>query len=278
MKPSHQFLIGTGLLIVSAIVYGVLSSEHGNPAGMGKSSRAELAPPVGSLRSTDGSKISGSATRNLEHDIAFLKAEVAHLRKELSATNRLRERIHQFQTLQSDLVLLRAEVEEMASALARPSTPFEADLDAAFLATPQADYTYEEDELPLSEINALVEAQQAQQQERMRQRMDAIAASFRLESVDRGWSADTAELIQTALASDELNDVGRIESECRSTLCRLDVAHEDPARMEEFIWVFTDMVADSLPQMTMEQVHHDDGSIDSILYLVREGHSLPQFE
>ncbi len=175
----------------------------------------------------------------LKHDMALMKSDLASLRASLT-------RLTADMKSQSGS---RVEAEE--------STPY---------GERQA-VDSEVQEAPIEESAKLEEA-----------RLEAIEATLRHEAIDATWVAQATDAIEQAmedkaLAGSELHDL-----ECRSTLCRVEVAHQNPIARADFMLRFAMMVGPVLPSMTAQPIEGDDGSSTSSIYLARQGYELPPFE
>jgi hypothetical protein len=107
-------------------------------------------------------------------------------------------------------------------------------------------------------------------------RMAAGEAALQRETPSDVWSVQATEALREALASEEFAATTVHEIDCRSTLCRLQVVHEDPIQQALFQNSFTFKVGPLLPKMMMHTDELGDGTISATLYLAREGHALPR--
>lgn len=124
---------------------------------------------------------------------------------------------------------------------------------------------------PLEEKAIAVE----EEKRRVEERMQALETSLQNDPLDRSWSIQVSEQITQAFASEELAGISLDDVECRSTLCRVEVMHDDPMRRDEFeIW-FPFKVAQFLPRLVMRRVDNDDGSSSTVVYTARQGYRLP---
>jgi hypothetical protein len=114
-----------------------------------------------------------------------------------------------------------------------------------------------------------------EERRRVEERMQALETSLQSEPLNRSWSIQVSEQITQAFASEELAGISLDHVECRSTLCRVEVTHDDPMRRGEFeIW-FPFKVAQFLPRLVMRRVDNDDGSSSTVVYTARQGYRLP---
>jgi hypothetical protein len=108
-------------------------------------------------------------------------------------------------------------------------------------------------------------------------RMQLLEANLRAETIDNGWSIDARNVIQQALTNTELKDTSVQGIECRATLCRLEVAHQDVSQRVEFEHHFGFKVYHLLPSLIMHTEENDDGSSRTLVYLFRAGQAVPEF-
>ncbi|MCG8419408.1 MAG: hypothetical protein MJE77_15865 [Proteobacteria bacterium] len=102
-------------------------------------------------------------------------------------------------------------------------------------------------------------------------RQQSTERNFQAERVDGSWASNAEERISHALAEDSLGHTTMISSECRSTLCRVEVRHNDASSRSHFQLEFLRLVADALPRSAMHRGNEGDGET-SVVYLVRDGY------
>ena len=123
-------------------------------------------------------------------------------------------------------------------------------------------------------VDPATEAQRtAQWEAERRQTLETVHTN---ERIDAAWSEKTTEALYQALLEDELKHSLIDRVECRATLCRLDVIHDNAEDLAEFELWLPAKVGEVLPKMAMEHREHPDGSVDTIVYLARQGYELPQ--
>ena len=69
-----------------------------------------------------------------------------------------------------------------------------------------------------------------------------------------------------------------VDIDCRSTLCRLEVAHDDPQAEAYFQGLFSGLISNSLVQSALIHTDQSDGWNSTVIYLTREGYELPEEE
>lgn len=115
-------------------------------------------------------------------------------------------------------------------------------------------------------------AERAEQQ--AAEQRSALNTVFEEETIDADWSTDATQALERAFASEELSNASVHSAECRSTLCRVDVEHEDPEKAGEFEMWFGKQIAEMLPRFSLFQ-EEVDGRAITVVYLARDGHKLP---
>lgn len=122
---------------------------------------------------------------------------------------------------------------------------------------------------------ATEEALLRQDEQMLEQRMTFIESSFFSEPVDGAWSVEAIDTIDEATASEELAETAVFAVDCRATLCRMEVQHDDPQALAEFEQWLPRKVVDMLPRITMDRIDGIDGSVTTVVYLARDGYRLP---
>jgi hypothetical protein len=118
------------------------------------------------------------------------------------------------------------------------------------------------------------EAQQhAAAQQQWRDDMATIEASLQHEAVDPSWAAHAVDRIAQATAHAELAALSVLDVDCRATLCRMEVAQDDPEIVQQWLARFVAHVVDTLPTLTV--VPAEEGADRLVLVLTRVGYGLP---
>lgn len=190
----------------------------------------------------------------LKGEIALLKAEIATVKK---ASIRL-------SPVQKELSKLKEEVAALHRQIVNFSTASESLDNAEDLQKP-AGFTEQD----------IITATQEQAYED-RKRMEMINSVFLSENADYQWAARTTDLITQHLGKGEQVQTILSDVECRTTLCRVEVNHEDATAAGEFELQFSMQVGEVLPQTSYFYEPQDNGSISVVMYLAREGYDLPQ--
>ena len=119
---------------------------------------------------------------------------------------------------------------------------------------------------------ALAEQEQASWEEYM----NLVETGLQYEQTDVQWSSKAKAEIENAFTTQELAGASVTDIECRSTLCRIEVAHVDRQPLAEFEILLPKTLAHILPQALMERVELEDGSTSTLIYLARDGYDLPE--
>lgn len=180
--------------------------------------------------------------QQMRDDINRLRADVAHLQYQLKDWNKLAK---QLKTLTVQLTESNA-------------APIDAMDDVA-----QAEEAAQEEELASDPITI------AEQTQKTLTHLDDV---FAAEPVDQDWAQDTAYHIEEIITGEDLQSLVDVYThECRSSLCRVVVEHDDPEELREFMSAFDFSIGDTLPGATSVREDLDDGWSRITLYMAREG-------
>lgn len=169
------------------------------------------------------------------------------------------------ETLRRQVIAHATEMQAMqaqwTSETAIANESYDAELDTEFLHA-QAEEEHliaQEQDLELGEMRA-----QSNQEE------------FAAETTDEVWSQQASVFLQDVFASSELQGTFVDGITCKSTLCRIDVAHDDIAQRADFEIKFPLLITEKFPSVAMQANDAGEGSSTTVAYLVREGFALPQ--
>jgi hypothetical protein len=237
-SPSRLLLVAVASLVV------VLSGWYGFSAVFHDQN---LQAPRGT-QSLVGAQVSeASSTDRGEEEGPDLRSQVALLRSDLAKVQRQLRQL--------------AQSASQAQRSAKPSGA-EEPADAVVLS---------EQELREQEAD-MIEAEN----QRSLARMAAGEAALQQESADGVWSIQAAEALREALANEALSGTTVQDINCRSTLCRLQVVHDNREQQALFEHDFSFKVGQLLPRMMTHSEEQTDGTISATIYLAREGNELPR--
>lgn len=121
--------------------------------------------------------------------------------------------------------------------------------------------------------------QQEQAEIKAQQRIALLEDSVYAESVDPDWSPRAQDGIEQVLSEEALLDTIIFDVDCRATLCRVEVGHDDPTALARFQERFLSQVSDFLPEVLIEPADPGgDGTATLVVYLSRAGYGLPALE
>jgi len=100
---------------------------------------------------------------------------------------------------------------------------------------------------------------------------------FQAEAIDSEWSKKTNNLIENRLLDfgQEPHHAMFSTSECRQTLCLIEIVHETAEQLAEFELALPMLLGDELPGTMMFSEERPDGSIAQTVYLSRKGYDFP---
>jgi len=114
-------------------------------------------------------------------------------------------------------------------------------------------------------------------------RMQQLETEFVSEPVDNAGATTAVEEISAAvqqvfdtLGREAYDDSALEEAACVKTFCRLEFQHRNPAAMQEFIRQFPRHLGWQTDGH-VDVIHNQDGSVSTVVYLSRDGYSLPPY-
>ena len=125
------------------------------------------------------------------------------------------------------------------------------------------------------------EEQALSEQRRLESSLSELEAVFASQAEDPRWSRTAEGQIAAAVgqvSEESGKDIGELpqlqDADCRTSLCRLALTHTDEAAVERFMQAFPHRLSWRQAHGRVQLVHNADGSVSSVVYLSREGHSL----
>ncbi len=199
-------------------------------------------------------------------------SEVSHADKILAAED------GQDEQLVDEVRNLRQTVSLLKSQVASLETRLQVRQEAQPLAAPAAEHVSDTTEQttspPEDELDETVLAER--EQGYWEEYLGLIEAGLQHEHVDRQWSSKAKTEIENAFTNKALAGAAVTNIECRTSLCRIEVVHEDPQSLAEFDVLLAQKLTHILPQAVMDRIELEDGSISTFVYMSRDGYELPQ--
>lgn len=123
--------------------------------------------------------------------------------------------------------------------------------------------------------NMPTEERIAQEQVYEQQSVAALAGRLAGEEVDTDWAGNFQAALDQGLKSESFAGTRLSEVECKSSLCRVTLAHDSAETEEQFLENMLDLPVMSNTQAFYKREGNSDGSASLVLYIAREGQSLP---
>lgn len=199
-------------------------------------------------------QVSAPSQEMLKQDVATLKQQAAPL---TAATTVASEERQTTGVSRQEVAALRDEVAALRE-----------QLESVLTGRPAADDESAESQVLFPDDLEIVIEDQALKHS---QRIAAIDAGFRAEPVSDDWSVETTDLILQAFQTEEMVQSDMLSAECRASMCKVEVSHDNADDFQLFQMQFILEVGEALPAMTIEQYTDDNGSINSVMYLTRTG-------
>lgn len=200
------------------------------------------------------------AVRDPHPSIAALQEEMAELKRTLrsnGATPGVKD--PDVELLKQDVAQLRQKLNELASAqLAQAVTNVPADRTPSQLA------------------DASPEDRRAAADRRSKEAISKLDGALQAEDVDNSWLHDVQSKLQSVFQRETLTGSTLATSDCRTSMCRIEITHEAGTDTTEFQSEFVSETAEMFPQGIFQQVTGPDGKQVTIGYFAREGHALPK--
>lgn len=113
--------------------------------------------------------------------------------------------------------------------------------------------------------------QEAEARRETYEQITAINDNFQAEMTDPGWSTTAESRLQDAFDNQLLAEHHLQDMECRTSMCRLDILHQDGSNMTNFRHNLRDQVSDILPAGA---IHPGDDGNSTVVYLAKDSDSL----
>jgi hypothetical protein len=121
-------------------------------------------------------------------------------------------------------------------------------------------------------------ARRARWKEAERAHEAAVEAGFAAETVDRSWAGDARQDLRSRVAAVLPSPASLRDVDCRSTMCRVEMVCADTTELRSFFdnaFLRTKDRVWNGATFAMPPQPNPDGSLGVVLYLAREGTSLP---
>lgn len=105
-------------------------------------------------------------------------------------------------------------------------------------------------------------------------RTENYESNLASQEIDSIWREEAHEKIESMIENQLVADSSIVSVDCRSSLCKLDLAHANEAAVDNFLEEFPDHMAWN-NESFIETEHQSDGSIRTMIYFSRDGSSLP---
>lgn len=207
-------------------------------------------------RATAGSEVEG------------VKAEVARMQARLGAVLHEQRKGEQYAqqigALQEELARIKFQLDELAGG---PESIMERSVN------PEAKAAEAED----SSAEALGELEQLEAAERQRltQYAAVLDGTLHGEPYDNRWAEQIESSLTRAFNGNDWAGNQLLSAACRSTLCRIEVAHENPKAEGQFLARIGTLQAFANTRGFYQRVAGQNGGSVTIFYAAREGHELP---
>ena len=192
--------------------------------------------------------------------------------------NNLKGESNTMQSMQARMAGLEQQVASLLTQLNQVKADFRKDSD--LLAQTLASVNREVDRQDLDNDrefdDPMTAVQQAELQEEQRQA--SIESRFQNETIDVAWAQDSSNAIDDVLDNEALKNTDVIEHSCRTTLCRLEVQHQDQRDLAGFEVFLPLQVGERFTELSMQHKTGSDGEVSTVIYLAREDFHLPDVE
>ena len=116
---------------------------------------------------------------------------------------------------------------------------------------------------------------QAQERERIQQMISHLDVAIQSEPLDSGWAAQVQTGLTDAFKGDDWLGNELAYTDCRVTLCRVEVAHKDANVAGAYVARIGTLAAFANTQGFYQQVTRADGALATVVYVARQGYRLP---
>lgn len=198
-------------------------------------------------------------------DLISLPSKQIPQPNQLSYDSKIEPADRKIENLETEVANLKKQLQDIRLQIAQAAIqpqPFDdsqrASRDSQNIRVPRA----LEKELEIQEQNLL-----AQQQNELIREQEDLDARFLSEPYDSTWADAKVATIHQALQSEALQATSIVAIQCRTTLCRVEVEHDDPSAADDFAMWFAALITDKLDIISIQQNDADNGLNSTIAYL-----------
>jgi hypothetical protein len=209
----------------------------------------------------------GDSVAALRQDLDQLRAALEALRPAASPTGAPAAAASPsplLHTLRQELRQLRADVSTLRSAVQHTASLVPPPAEAPPAPARPMPQTVED-------MTALTQAQA----QRDRAQQAQLDTALQAEPVEAAWADDTVGRLSEVLAGAEVGATVVRDLTCRQSACRLTVEHATRQELEQFTLLVPLQVGAVLPQLTFFHDEDATGRLHTVVYLTRQGHTLP---
>ena len=125
------------------------------------------------------------------------------------------------------------------------------------------------------DLEVLHQERIAQDQAYQQQTNVALAGQLVSEEYDSDWAGNFQADLNQGLKSDSFKGTHLSDVECKSSLCRITLAHDNSETEEQFFEHMLELPVMANTQAYYQRESNGDGSASLVLYVAREGKKLP---
>jgi hypothetical protein len=118
-----------------------------------------------------------------------------------------------------------------------------------------------------------------QEMERTQQLTTFLETRYVGEAKDPTWSLQAEQQVSAAFVDEQVAAGSQLQQiACQQTLCRIESNHHDPSAERAFISRLGRLSAFGDAEAFSRRVEHADGSVQTLTFVSRSGHTLPRME
>lgn len=125
------------------------------------------------------------------------------------------------------------------------------------------------------DLEVLPQERIAQDQAYQQQTTVTLAGQLASEEYDSDWAGNFQADLDQGLKSDSFTGTHLSDVECKSSLCRVTLAHDNSETEDQFFEHMLELPVMANTQAYYQRENNGDGSTSLVLYVAREGQTLP---